>query len=244
VSDPVPGFVHRDLHRLGVELNDATLEKLARYVDLLLETNRKFNLTAVRDRDQAWERHIIDSLTLMPFLARLAAESQLIDVGTGGGLPGIALALARGDLRVTLLEATGKKAKFCDQCIAELGLDHVKTIHDRAEILGRDANHRQRYDAAVCRAVGTMSTLLEYTMPLIRVGGVVLAMKGPKVEGELDAAGDALDVLGSGQVQVYDTYPPDFNKHTVVVIVNKQLPTDNAYPRLPGVPRSDPLQGL
>lgn len=241
MSDPVPGFVRRDLRRLGVELDDATLAKLARYVDLLLETNRKFNLTGVRDRDEAWQRHIVDSLTLMPFLAPIAAGSQLIDVGTGGGLPGIPLALARNDLRVTLLEATGKKARFCAQCAAELGLDRVNTIHDRSETLGRDAKHRQRYNAVVCRAIGPMSTLLEYTMPLARVGGVVLAMKGPKVEGELDGAADALDLLGRGQVQVYDAYPPDFDKHTVVVIVTKQSATEDAYPRLPGVPRRDPL---
>ena len=244
MSDPVPGFVRGDLHRLGVELDDTVLVKMARFVDLLLETNRKFNLTAVRDRDQAWRRHIIDSLTLLPFLAQMPAGSRMIDVGTGGGLPGIPLALARDDLRVTLLEATGKKAKFCDQCIGQLGLEPVNTIHDRAETLGRDAEHRQRYDAAVCRAIGGMSTLLEYTMPLVRVGGVVLAMKGPRVEGELDGAGDALDVLGNGQVQVYDAYPPQFDRHTVVVIVTKQSATGDAYPRLPGVPRREPLGEL
>jgi len=244
VSDmEIPDFVRADLLQLDIALNDEALQRLGRYLQLLLEANRRFNLTAVREPEAAWRRHIIDSLTVLPGLEPLAPGAGVIDVGSGGGLPGIPLAIARPELSMTLLEATGKKAKFLQSCITDVPLANVQVVNARAEQAGQDEAHRERYDAVVCRAVGPMRELLEYTLPLARLGGVLLAMKGPSVEGELADAGDALDILGAGEIEVYGAYPDEFGQDTVIVQVGKDRPTPAKYPRAAGLPRQMPLGG-
>jgi 16S rRNA (guanine527-N7)-methyltransferase len=237
----VPEFVMRELEALGVALAPASLERLGEFLSLLLEANTRVNLTAVREPEAAWRRLIIDSLTLLPWLEQFEAGAGLIDIGSGGGLPGIPIAIARPDLKVTLLEATGKKVRFHESAIDRLGLTRVRSFQQRAETLGQDRAHRQQYDVAVSRAIGPMSEVLEYSLPLVKVDGLVLAMKGPKVEQELAGAGDALAKLGAGELQVFDAYPPSFDNDLVVVAVGKQSATPGAYPRLPGVPRKEPL---
>lgn len=241
VSSPVPEFVRQDLDGLGFELPDVLLERLAAYLALLLETNKQMNLTAVRDADEAWRRLIVDSLTPLPGLDDLEEGAAVIDVGSGGGMPGIPLAIARPDLRVTLLEATGKKARFLETAALDLMLQNVDVVPERAETAGRDPAHRERYDAAVCRAVGPMNVLLELCLPLVRPGGRLLAMKGPRAEQELQRAGDALYQLGAGELQVFDAYPETFENDLVIVNVTKQRATPKGYPRPPGVPKREPL---
>ena len=241
MASPVPEFVRQDLEGLGFALPEMLLDRLASYLALLLETNERMNLTAVRDVDEAWLRLIVDSLTPLPGLDDLDEGGTLIDVGSGGGMPGIPLAIARPDLRVTLLEATGKKARFLESACRELALENVDVVPQRAETAGQDANHRERYDAAVCRAVGPMNGLLELCLPMVRTGGRLLAMKGPKAEQELQRAGDALDKLGAGELQVFAAYPETFANDLVIVQVAKDRATPKGYPRLPGVPKHDPL---
>ncbi len=182
---PIPDFVRPDLERQEIKVDEPALATLAQYLALLLDANKQFNLTAIREPDAAWRRHIIDSLTVLPGIDAYPPDSTLIDVGSGGGLPGIPLAIARPNLRVTLMEATGKKARFLETCIAQLALPHTRVIAERAEVVGQDSAHRQHCDLAVCRAIGPIGELLEYTLPLLRVGGRLLAMKGPKAEQEL-----------------------------------------------------------
>ena len=199
---PVPAFVTADLARLSITLSADQLTQLDVYLTHLLETNKTMNLTAIREVDAAWRRLIIDSLTAVPMLDDVPTGSKMIDVGSGGGLPGIPLAIARPDLHVTLLETTGKKAKFLESCVKIVGLKNVTVVQARAETAGQDPAHRQKYDAAICRAVGPMRELLEYCLPLVKLGGVVLAMKGPEGEDELDEYGDALMALVGGEIQV------------------------------------------
>ncbi|MCX5658135.1 MAG: 16S rRNA (guanine(527)-N(7))-methyltransferase RsmG [Planctomycetota bacterium] len=241
VPPPIPDFVRPELAALGVILDDARINLLARYLGMLLEVNKQFNLTAIRDPESAWRRHIIDSLTVLPGLSDLTENETVIDVGSGGGLPGVPLAIARPDLRMTLLEATGKKANFLRACVKELPLVQTRVIHGRAEDLGQQRIHRESYDIAVCRAIGPMTELLECTMPLLRLGGMLLAMKGPSVEAELAAAADALDKLGSGELEVIGAYPEGSGQNTVIVSVRKERQTPKEYPRKPGVPRQFPL---
>lgn len=236
-----PAFIHDDLERLGVTLAESQIKKLAAYLDLLLETNQRINLTSVRDHDQAWRRHIIDSLTILPGLEGLPDDATVTDVGAGAGPPGVVVAIVRPNLQIALIESTGKKARFLSECTSHLELKNVKVFNDRAENLGQDRAFRQQYDAVMCRALGPMNELLEYAMPLIKVGGRLLAMKGPSVEEELKQAGDALETLGGGEVEVYDAYPPSFDIHTVIVVVSKERPTPKTYPRAPGLPRQSPL---
>ena len=237
----IPAFVPEALERLDIDVEPAVLQQLARYLDLLLKTNRKFNLTAVRDPHAAWQRHIVDSLTLMPWVGPMQPPARLVDVGSGGGLPGIPLAIACPHLGVDLLEATGKKARFLASCLTSLDLTRCRLIHGRAEEVGQNPAHRQRYDAAVCRAVGPMCQVLEYGLPLVRVGGRLLAIKGKQAEAELRQAQRAMDLLGAGPVEVRDAYHAGFESDSVIVAIEKSRPTPARYPRRPGVPRSAPL---
>jgi 16S rRNA (guanine527-N7)-methyltransferase len=244
---PVPDAARDALQRLQIALDDHQLDQLDRYLTLLLETNQQVNLTAVRDADAAWDRLIIDSLTVLPALDDLPTGARIIDVGTGGGLPGIPLAIARPDLHVTLLDATGKKCRFLEAAVQALELPHTRVVQGRSESLAHQAEHRQTYAAAIARAVGPMNVLLELTLPLVGVAGDppgrVIAMKGPRAPDELDASADALDILGGGEVRVCDAYPEDadFDNDLVLVLVDKDRPTPRAYPRPPGTPKREPL---
>ena len=238
----IPNFVHKAIDQLRVDVDAQMLRVMARFLDLLQKTNQQFNLTGIQDRDEMWRRHIIDSLTLLPWIEDSAGlPKKIIDVGTGGGVPGIPIAIARPDLRLTLLDATAKKTRFCQQCISDLGLAQVDVVNERAETIGQHPDHRQQYDAAACRALGPMRQLLEYTLPLVRTGGQVLAMKGPKAEAELAESADAMHLLGAGKLEVFDAYPPGFDKNTVIVVIHKASATPPQYPRPPGMPRQSPL---
>lgn len=237
----IPDFVRDDLKRMELDLGDHQIELLGRYLDLLLDANTRVNLTAVKERDAAWRRLILDSLTLVPGLGDLPADAKVIDVGTGGGLPGVPLAIALPGVRFTLLDATGKKVRFLQECVETLGLPNATPLQGRAEDLGHDKSHRQRYDAAVTRAVGSVAEVMEYCAPLVREGGHILIVKGAKAEEELAAASDALTILGAGEVALIEGYPEGFDSELTIVSVIKDRPTPKTYPRKPGVPRSSPL---
>ena len=237
----IPDFVQQELHALDIELTPEQIDQLDRYLALVLDENTRTNLTAVREVDAAWRRLIIDSLTVLPGLDELEPGSRVIDVGSGAGLPGMPVAIARPSLKVTLLESTGKKADFIRRAIEALGLKNATVLQERAETAGHSPEHREQYDACINRAVGPMNVLLEFAMPLVAVGGRVLAMKGPKVEEELGEAGDALSILGAGDLAVIDAYPESFGNDLVIVSIIKEVATPNEYPRLPGVPKKSPL---
>jgi len=237
----IPDFVHADLEALGLEIAPDAMAQLADYLDRLLEINQRMNLTAIRDRDAAWRRLIVDSLTILPGLAEVPAGAKVIDIGTGGGLPGIPMAITRPDLKVTLLDATGKKIKFLQEVIDALGLENATAIQARAEAFGREQQHREQYDVVTNRAMGVMSTILEYGIPLLKVDGFMLAMKGPRAEQELHDAGNALEKLGCGEVRVFDAYPESFENDLVIVIVDKVQRTAKLYPRDAGVAKRSPL---
>lgn len=237
----VPKFMPGDLDRLGLAITPEMLDTLARYLGQLLDANRRVNLTAIKDPDTAWCRLITDSLTLLPGLENLPAGAKVIDIGTGGGLPGMPLAIARSDLAFTLLDATGKKTEFLKACVKSLGMKNVNVIQNRAEQLGHDPAHRQQYDLATVRAVGKVAEIAEYALPMVKVGGRVLAMKGTQAESELAEAGDALALLGAGDLALIDGYPEGFTSELVIISIVKDRPTPKQYPREPGTPRKTPL---
>lgn len=241
MPDPIPSFVRDDLAALEIALDDAVLGRLARFLGLLLDANQRMNLTAIREPDDAWRRLIIDSLTVLPGLESLGANAKVIDVGTGGGLPGVPIAIARPDLKVTLLDATGKKVRFLEQAVGALGLTNASPIQSRAETLGHTAGHREAYDVAVCRAVGVVHLVLECCMPLVKVGGRVLAMKGPKAEQELEDAANATDILGVGDLAAIEAYPESFGNDLIIVSFLKTRVTPGQYPREPGAAKRSPL---
>lgn len=209
-------------------------EQLAAYLELLLATNEAFNLTAIRDLGEAWTKHALDSLTIARTLAALPAGAEVVDVGSGGGLPGIPLAIAIPTLRFTLLEATQKKANFLAETARALGLSNVRVEQSRAESFGQGAG-REHFAAATSRAVSRLPVLLELTLPLVRSGGVSIAIKGAQAELEIAEAERALSLL-HGQVELLEQTATG-----QVVVVRKLAPTPRRYPRRPGEPKRSPL---
>jgi 16S rRNA (guanine527-N7)-methyltransferase len=221
----------------GIEFEPGDVERLGAYLSLLLETNKSFNLTAVTDPAHAWMRHIFDSLTLLAILAELPEGgdgSPVIDVGSGGGLPGLPLAICLPRIKFTLLEATGKKADFLKRAAAELSLANVTVVAERAEHAGQ-GSLRESFDVAVARAVGPLSVIAELTVPLVKIGGQVLLIKGQKAPEELAEAKKALHMLHVVHAGTVET--PTGR----IVVLDKPRKTPAAYPRRDGEPKRDPL---
>lgn len=213
---------------------------LERFLDLLFEANAKFNLTAIQDRAVAWETLILESLDLLPFLASLPPHARVVDVGSGGGMPALPLAIVRSDLAFTLIDGTGKKARFLEETAAALGLANVRVLNGRSEDFAHERRVRESFDAATARAVGEVRELVELTLPFLRVGGFLLAPKGQKGEAEALAAVHASSLVGGGPPEVL-RIERQSEKSLVVVRVTKVARTPSSYPRPPGKPKSDPL---
>lgn len=226
-----------------VSLSDDQVNSFEQYADLLLEWNQRINLTAITDRDEVFVRHFLDSLTLVPIIEDGfdLSSLRLIDVGSGGGLPGIALAIVRPQWHVTLLDSTRKKVDVLDTFIEELALDNVTAVWGRAEDLADEPAHREQYDVAAARAVAELRELAEYCLPFVRVGGVMFAPKGSDIGAEVAAAEHALEVLGGRLLDIVPVQVPTLNEDQTVVIVEKATPTPDKYPRRPGRPGKRPL---
>ncbi|MGD9692014.1 MAG: 16S rRNA (guanine(527)-N(7))-methyltransferase RsmG [Phycisphaerales bacterium] len=233
---PAPGSFLEAARSLGVEFEGEELARLGRFLGMLLETNTRFNLTAIRSADEAWERHILDALGLVQFLADVEEGSRVADVGSGGGVPGLPLAIVFPGLRFTLIEATGKKARFLEAAAEALGLTNVRVTQERAEVLGHDREgHRGQYDAVLARAVGHLAVVAELCAPLAKVGGLLLMTKGQKAEEELGEAKQALHMLHLSAAGVVET--PTGR----IVALEKRRETPRTYPRRPGEPARAPL---
>jgi 16S rRNA (guanine527-N7)-methyltransferase len=238
------------LSGLGWTLPEPALEAMARYARMVREWNERINLTTIVDPEAMAARHFIDSLTALmvlrepgwpPAPAQWPAR-RLADVGSGAGFPGLALKLAWPALEVALIESVGKKARFLEAVARELGLDGVTVLARRAEEVGQDPAHRERYDIAIARAVAALPVLLEYLLPLVRVNGVAVAMKGAEVEEELAAARGALERLGGRLRERREVaWPPHLPPRTLLVF-EKAAPTPAGYPRRPGIPEKRPLR--
>jgi 16S rRNA (guanine527-N7)-methyltransferase len=220
----------------GVDLDEAKISALYRYMEILLEWNKKFNLTAIEDEKEFVVKHFIDSFSVVPYLK---GAKSLADVGTGAGFPGIPLKIAVPSLDITLMDSQEKKIKFLETVIGELGLAGIAAIHARAEDAGRALAYREKMDAAVARAVAQMPVLLEYCLPLVRIGGIFIAMKGGGEEAVSNER--ALDILGGRIEEVNNfTLPGSIYKRSVIVVRKfRQTPAD--YPRKPGKPTKQPL---
>jgi 16S rRNA (guanine527-N7)-methyltransferase len=225
--------------RAGVAVSDAQHALLHRYLDLLLAANETMNLTRITERPAAELHHVADALTLLPFLPREA--HTLADVGTGGGVPGIPLAIVRPDARVLLVESTKKKAAFLRSVVEHLALRNVTISDERAEDVGQSPQHRERYDVVVARAVATLVWLAEWCLPLARPkSGKVLAMKGAKAAEEMPAAARAIKLLGGGPAVVHPVDLPG-TEHHVIVEIPKTGRTAPRYPRPATAAKGKPL---
>lgn len=233
--------LRRGAAELGLELSERQFDQLEEYYRLLVDWNTRFNLTAVTDYDAVQTVHFLDSLSVM--LAGIDLEGKnLIDIGAGAGFPGLPLKIASLDLKLTLLEATGKKAVFLTHVAAALELTDVAVLNLRAEEAARHTGHREKYDIAVSRAVASLDTLCELCLPFCRIGGAFIAMKKSDIAAEVDSATRAIQTLGGrlrSIVPVEFSLLPDTRK---LVIVEKIAPTPPEYPRRNGLPAKKPLR--
>ena len=227
------------LERLGVAADGVTLDRLARYHALLTEWNARIDLTAVLDPEEMVDRHYLDSAAPLA-LGLIPQGARVIDVGTGAGLPGIPLCILRPDLRVTLLDAQRKRVTFLQAAIEALELP-AQAVHMRAEDAARDEARREAYDVAVSRAVAATPTLLELTLPFVRVGGRAIAWKGPGLQAELEQARRAAHLLGGALEGVLDAPVPGRDWQHVLLVCAKRQKTARQYPRRAGLPGKNPL---
>ena len=225
---------------LGIKINGLQAFQFTAYAQLLHEWNQKYNLTAITDPDEIIVKHFLDSLSCLQVI-RDKNTFSLIDIGTGAGFPGIPLKIIRPDISLVLVESVGKKASFCAKVIDSLQLDNTRIIQTRAEEIGRLPDHRERYDWAVARAVAELPVLLEYLLPLVKLNGHILAMKGKDKQSEIISAQNAMTALGGELYQAEKiTLPYNFGER-VLIVIQKKFPTPSKYPRRIGIPAKKPL---
>lgn len=225
------------LHNAGIRLPERAVRGLEKYLELLIQWNEQMDLTSVPKEEMA-QRHFVDSLLPLLQEGLFPEGCSVIDVGTGAGFPGLVMAVAREDIRMTLLEAQQKRCTFLQAVCNALELKNVRIIHDRAETLGKSEEHRERYDRAVARAVAPMNVLCEYLLPFVQVGGMAVCWKGPQVENEKADGNAAARKLGGKDMQLISMGQGGH----VVACVEKTEKTLPQYPRKNGIPTKRPLK--
>ena len=214
---------------------------LEKYMEGILAWNEKVNLTNITDPAEFRIKHNADSLMCVDFPEFLEAET-VIDVGTGGGFPGIPLAVYAPEKQFTLLDSLNKRLKIIDELAGELGIKNITLVHGRAEDAARAKEHREKYDLCVSRAVSNLATLSEYCLPFIKVGGYLLAYKGPGAEEEVKEAAKALKTLGGSLVDIRETSMEEYGLDHRILVIKKVRNTPKAYPRKAGTPLKEPLK--
>ena len=226
---------------IGISLSQAQLDQFTLYYELLTEKNKVMNLTAITEWEEVLTKHFLDSLLVVRTGCFPMEGANVLDMGTGAGFPGIPLKIAFPALSLTLADSLNKRILFLDEVIGKLGLRDIRTVHARAEDLGKDPEYRERFDAVVSRAVANLSSLSEYCLPLVRKGGDFFSYKSTDIDIEAEVAQRAIRELG-GELKEIFRYPlPETDLERVFVVIGKVRQTPSRYPRKAGVPKKDPL---
>lgn len=216
------------------------IEKLVNYLQMLLDANKEFNLTAITDPKEATYKHLLDSLSVIPYLEG-HKKQRIIDVGTGAGLPGIPLKIMLENSRFTLIDSTNKKVNFLKKVATELNISDMDCIHVRAEELARNSEHREKYDLVISRALAPLNLLLELCMPFAKVGGIFIAYKSREVKKEIENSERAFKVLGARIRELIEVDVKGIEGERYLIVIEKITKNVPTYPRKSGIPQKKPI---
>lgn len=233
-------ILEQKLGELGIKQDQNQLERFHKFYQLLIEWNKVMNLTGITEYEDVVEKHFVDSLSIIKAID-LSRIHTVIDIGTGAGFPGIPLKIAFPHLRVVLLDSLNKRIKFLDEVIFQLGLTEIRTIHGRAEEYARKEEYREQFDLCVSRAVANLSTLSEYCLPYIQVGGIFVPYKSGEIDDEVEQSKKAVRILGGNIKEVMKFELPGTDIHRSFVLIHKEQHTQKKYPRKAGIPAKEPL---
>lgn len=228
------------LTELDIKVEDGIIDRFREYKKLLKEWNEKINITAIKEDKEIDIKHFLDSVTVLK-TGYIKDGQRIIDIGTGGGFPGIPLKIINNNLEVVLLDSLNKRIKFLNQVINTLGLDGITAIHGRAEDFGKNPDYREKFDVVVSRAVASLNILSEYCLPFVKVGGYFIAMKGPEINNEIEDSGSALKTLGGVIEERFDIKLPYSDITHILLVIKKISDTPTKYPRKSGKPKKNPL---
>lgn len=229
-------ILREKLNKIDIELKDKKVEKFYEYMNLLLEWNKKINLTAITEPNEVILKHFIDSATIAKYIEN---DMRVVDVGTGAGFPGIPLNIIYNKANYILVDSLNKRINFLNEVINNLQLENINTVHSRIEDFGK--NNKEKFDIAMSRAVASLNILLEYLLPLVKVGGICICMKGSNIKEEIENSNKALEVLGGKIEKIEEIILPDSDIVRNIIIVRKINNTPNKYPRKAGMPTKEPI---
>lgn len=228
------------LQQLHIELSEKQMEQFLQYYEMLVEKNKVMNLTAITEFDEVVEKHFLDSVSLTKQM-NLHQPLKVLDLGTGAGFPGIPLKIVFPELEITLMDSLNKRVLFLQDVISSLQLQDIEAVHGRAEEAARNKKYREGFDLCVSRAVANISTLSEYCLPFVKIGGSFISYKSSTIEDELEDGKKGIAILGGKVKDVYKFTLPDSELQRSFVVIQKEKKTPKAYPRKAGTPSKDPL---
>ena len=233
-------YLEKLLKKTDLSYDKKNLNKFEKYKELLIEWNKKINITSIDQEEEIYLKHFIDSVIIKKYVI-IKEGSKTIDIGTGGGFPGIPLKLIDNDMKITLLDSLNKRIKFLDEVVKELNLKDVECVHGRAEDFGKDKNYREKYDYGFSRAVASLNVLLEYVLPFIKKNGLFIAFKGSNFKDEIQDSENALKILGGEIIDLKEYNLPESDISRSLIVIKKIKKTPMKYPRRPGTPNKKPL---
>jgi len=225
--------------KMNLMFTEKHLKQFYQYMNILIEYNKKINLTTIVKPEEIILKHFIDSLTINSYIEE---KQNLVDVGTGAGFPGIPIKIYRQDLKVILVDALNKRINFLNEVIKELELENIETVHSRIEDFGKNNKYRETFDVVTARAVANLSVLSEYLLPLANVGGKCICMKGNEISEECNNGKKAINILGGEIINIDSFKLPNSDISRSIIVLQKTNKTPNKYPRKAGIPSKEPLK--